>query len=164
MSDNVSRPELVIAIDFGMTCMICLIIFDPSLIFYIGTGVAFCNIATGEENVRWLQKWPGRSSAVENKVLYCHASSNTSVGKWISINVSTNQILKVPTVLVYPKNSTTPSSWGFLSETSSEQMSDNKECKEWFKTFLDEDRLLQARRDTKNQDVCPESIQEVERL
>lgn len=121
MSDNVSRPELVIAIDFGMTC----------------TGVAFCNIATGEENVRWLQKWPGRSSAVENKV---------------------------PTVLVYPKNSTTPSSWGFLSETSSEQMSDNKECKEWFKTFLDEDRLLQARRDTKNQDVCPESIQEVERL
>ena len=74
------------------------------------------------------------------------------------------RFLKVPTVLVYPKNSTTPSSWGFLSETSSEQMSDDKECKEWFKTFLDEDRLLQARRDTKNQDVCPKSIQEVERL
>ena len=81
MSGNVSRPELVIAIDFGMTCMIHLIIFGPSLIFYIGTGVAFCNIATGEENVRWLQKWPGRSSAVENKVLHCHASSNISVGK-----------------------------------------------------------------------------------
>jgi hypothetical protein len=43
-------------------------------------------------------------------------------------------------------------------------MSDDKEYKEWFKTFLDEDRLLQARRDTKNQDVYPESIQEVERL
>ena len=27
MSDNASRPELVIAIDFGMTCMIYLIIF-----------------------------------------------------------------------------------------------------------------------------------------
>lgn len=46
------RPELVIAIDFGMTC----------------TGVAFANISTGEETVRWLQKWPGRSNAVENKV------------------------------------------------------------------------------------------------
>lgn len=51
MSGN-PRPELVIAIDFGMTC----------------TGVAFANISTGEETVRWLQKWPGRSNAVENKV------------------------------------------------------------------------------------------------
>jgi hypothetical protein len=33
-----------------------------------GTGVAFCNISTGEETVRWLQKWPGRANAVENKV------------------------------------------------------------------------------------------------
>ena len=164
MSDNVSRPELIIAIDFGMTCMICLSILEPSLIFDIGTGVAFCNVATGEENVRWLQKWPGRSSAVENKVFYHRPSSNISDEKLTSINVNTDENLEVPTVLVYPKNSTSPSSWGFLSETSSEQMSDDKECKEWFKTFLDEDMLLQARRDTKNQDVCPKSIQEVERL
>lgn len=72
--------------------------------------------------------------------------------------------MKVPTVLVYPKNSTTPSSWGFLSEKSTEQMSEHKECKEWFKTFLDEDRLQQARRNSQIQGVVPESIQEVERL
>jgi hypothetical protein len=70
MSENVLRPELVIAIDFGMTCMI---IFptsqrDSLTNCYLGTGVAFCNVATGEETVRWLQKWPGRSNAVENKV------------------------------------------------------------------------------------------------
>lgn len=51
---GIPRPELVIAIDFGMTC----------------TGVAFANISTGEETVRWLQKWPGRSNAVENKVYF----------------------------------------------------------------------------------------------
>jgi len=72
--------------------------------------------------------------------------------------------MKVPTVLVYPKNSTTPSSWGFLSEKSTEQMSEDKECKEWFKTFLDEDRLQQAQRSLQTQGVCPASIQEVERL
>jgi len=72
--------------------------------------------------------------------------------------------MQVPTVLVYPKNSTTPSSWGFLSEKPTEQMSEDKECKEWFKTFLDEDRLQQARRNLQTQGVCPESIQEVERL
>ncbi|KAG9236973.1 hypothetical protein BJ875DRAFT_190386 [Amylocarpus encephaloides] len=115
------RPDLVIAIDFGMTC----------------TGVAFCNISTGEETVRWLQKWPGRSNAVENKV---------------------------PTLLVYPNDVTTPSSWGFLSEKPAEQMSDEKECKEWFKTFLDEDRLLMAQRESQGQNVCPASIDEVERL
>jgi hypothetical protein len=80
MSDNPSPPELVIAIDFGMTCKIQTYHFEPSLTFYIGTGVAFCNIATGEENVRWIQKWPGRSSAVENKVLDYHAISNTVMG------------------------------------------------------------------------------------
>jgi hypothetical protein len=72
--------------------------------------------------------------------------------------------MKVPTVLVYPKNSTTPSSWGFLSEKPTEQMSDDKECKEWFKIFLDEERLQRAQKDPNNQGVCPASIQEVERL
>lgn len=68
MSDY-SRPELVVAIDFGMTCMIisprlsCMISKYPT-----GTGVAFCNVATGEETVRCIQKWPGRMNAVENKV------------------------------------------------------------------------------------------------
>jgi hypothetical protein len=70
MSDYASRPELVIAIDFGMTCK-C---FSTSLIHTRiltstpGTGVAFCNISTGEETVRWIQRWPGRANAVENKV------------------------------------------------------------------------------------------------
>jgi hypothetical protein len=35
---------------------------------FLGTGVAYCNVSTGEETVRWIQKWPGRSNAVENKV------------------------------------------------------------------------------------------------
>jgi hypothetical protein len=76
----------------------------------------------------------------------------------------TNVAIKVPTVLVYPKNSTTASSWGFIAENPTEQMSADKECKEWFKTFLDEERLQQAQRDPQNQGVCPASIQEVERL
>jgi hypothetical protein len=42
-------------------------------------------------------------------------------------------------------------------------MSEDKECKEWFKTFLDEDKL-QARRNMQTHDICPASIQEVERL
>jgi hypothetical protein len=67
-------------------------------------------------------------------------------------------------VLVYPKNSINPSSWGFLSEKSTEQMSEDKECKEWFKTFLDEEKLQLAQRNVQNQGVCPASIQEVERL
>ncbi|CAG8976953.1 hypothetical protein HYALB_00008864 [Hymenoscyphus albidus] len=116
-----SRPELVIAVDFGMAC----------------TGVAYANIATGEETVRWLQKWPGRSNAVENKV---------------------------PTVLVYPKDSSIPSSWGYLSEKPAEQMSEEKECKEWFKTFLDDDRLRLAQRAAQGFSVCPSSMEEVERL
>ncbi|KAH8678627.1 hypothetical protein BGZ60DRAFT_555189 [Tricladium varicosporioides] len=117
MSSDRPRPDLVIAIDFGMTC----------------TGVAFCNVATGEETVRWLQKWPGRANAVENKV---------------------------PTVLVYPKGSTEASSWGFLAEKPTEQMSEDKDCKEWFKTYLDESRLQAAQRGN-----CPfSSIQEIERL
>lgn len=42
----------------------------------IGTGVAYCNVATGEETVRWIQKWPGKANAVENKV--SDQGSNTS--------------------------------------------------------------------------------------
>jgi hypothetical protein len=75
-----------------------------------------------------------------------------------------NALMEVPTVLVYPKNSTIPSSWGFLSEKPTEQMSEDKECKEWFKTFLDEDKLRQAQGSLQSQGVCPASIQEVEQL
>jgi hypothetical protein len=134
------------------------------LTLYIGTGVAFCNVATGEETVRWLQKWPGRSNAVENKVSYCGAGVAILIETCISIQENAHVFMKVPTILVYPKNSTTPSSWGFLSERPTEQMSEDKECKEWFKTFLDEDRLQQAQRNLQTQGVCPASIQEVERL
>jgi hypothetical protein len=72
--------------------------------------------------------------------------------------------MKVPTVLVYPRNSTTPSSWGFISENLQEQLSDDKECKEWFKTYLDDDTLRLAHQDPSNQGVCPASMQEVENL
>jgi thiaminase len=67
-------------------------------------------------------------------------------------------------VLVYPKNSTTPSSWGFSAENPTEQMSDDKDCKEWFKTFLDEEKLRQAQRHSQSLDEIPASMQEVERL
>jgi hypothetical protein len=43
-------------------------------------------------------------------------------------------------------------------------MSEDKECKEWFKTFLDDERLAMAQRDAQGQNVCPSSMQEVERL
>jgi hypothetical protein len=43
-------------------------------------------------------------------------------------------------------------------------MSEDKECKEWFKTFLDEDKLQQAQKNSQTPGLCPESIQEVERL
>jgi hypothetical protein len=73
MSDDLPRPELVIAIDFGMTCTI---VYPVSwrhflITFHTGTGVAFCNVATGEENPRCINKWPGRGGAVVEKVSYC---------------------------------------------------------------------------------------------
>lgn len=74
MSDSAPRPELVIAIDFGMTCKNYSVNFQDGVLLrscvYVGTGVAYCNVATGEETVRWLQKWPGRANAIENKVNY----------------------------------------------------------------------------------------------
>jgi len=33
-----------------------------------GTGVAYCNVATGSDSVRHIQRWPGRTQANENKV------------------------------------------------------------------------------------------------
>ena len=76
--------------------------------------MAYVNLSIGSETVRWVQKWPGRFQANENKV---------------------------PTVVVYPIGSKDPSSWGFLSETAAETAADDKEYKEWFKTCLDPEKL-----------------------
>ncbi|KAF2836931.1 hypothetical protein M501DRAFT_978671 [Patellaria atrata CBS 101060] len=112
------RPHMIVGIDFGMTC----------------TGVSYANLTLGSENIRWIQKWPGRGQANENKV---------------------------PTVLVYPTNQPHPSSWGFLSETTAEQTAENKEYVEWFKTYLDVTRLQQKQRDDPND--AAESIEQVEK-
>jgi hypothetical protein len=45
-----------------------------------------------------------------------------------------------------------------------EQMSEDKDYKEWFKTFLDDDRLQHARRSAQTQGLYPASMQEVEQL
>ncbi|KAH4044589.1 hypothetical protein HBI25_174490 [Parastagonospora nodorum] len=112
------RPHMVIGVDFGMTC----------------TGVSYFNLSIGNETVRWIQKWPGRFQANENKV---------------------------PTVVVYPTSSREPSSWGFLSETAAETNADDKEYKEWFKTCLDPEKLrLKQQEDPEG---APESLQEVEK-
>ncbi|KAF2183182.1 hypothetical protein K469DRAFT_739999 [Zopfia rhizophila CBS 207.26] len=119
MAEPVSRPDLVVSIDFGMTC----------------TGVAYCNVSTGSDNVRHIQRWPGRTQANENKV---------------------------PTLLVYPQNSPTPSSWGFLAETAQEQSGAGNESREWFKIMLDEDLLAQMRKNASDPSKVPQ-IHEVEK-
>ncbi|KAI9662318.1 MAG: hypothetical protein M1821_008485 [Bathelium mastoideum] len=93
---NPSKPDLVVGIDLGQTC----------------TGVSYVNLSSGADTVRWVQKWPGRAQACENKV---------------------------PTVLVYPHGSTRPSSWGFLAESKMEQRQEYGSTKEWFKTLIDPD-------------------------
>ncbi|KAL8732759.1 MAG: hypothetical protein Q9166_002540 [cf. Caloplaca sp. 2 TL-2023] len=113
------RPDLIVGIDFGMTA----------------TGVSYANLSIGSESVRWIQKWPGRSQANENKV---------------------------PTILVYPNHQETPSSWGFLSETATEQNAADKSYKDWFKTFLDPVRLGQKQ--AEDPVYSPRSLVEVERL
>ncbi|TLD35794.1 hypothetical protein E2P81_ATG02097 [Venturia nashicola] len=100
--------DLIVAIDYGMTC----------------TGVAYANLTRGE-SVRWIQKWPGRAQANENKV---------------------------PTVLVYDKHGAGISSWGFMSETRAEQNNPTlRDYCDWFKTFLDPTVLAKAQaKDPKN--------------
>lgn len=70
--------------------------------------------------------------------------------------------MKVPTILMYPSIGGEPSSWGFLSESPGEQNSEDKECREWFKTFLDEDRLKQVLAENHGSSDLPRSITEVE--
>ncbi|KAI8933611.1 hypothetical protein NX059_009339 [Plenodomus lindquistii] len=114
-----TKPDLVISIDFGMTC----------------TGVAYCNVATGSDTVRHIQRWPGRMQANENKV---------------------------PSLLIYPDNSTTPSSWGFLAETAQEASGVGHESREWFKIMLDEELLEQGRKSANDPSKVPQ-IHEVEK-
>ena len=96
--------------------------------------MSYANLSIGSETVRWVQKWPGRFQANENKV---------------------------PTIVVYPTGSDEPSSWGFLSETATETTSEDKEYKEWFKTCLDADKLRQKQ--LEDPEGAPVNLQEVER-
>ncbi|KAF2703082.1 hypothetical protein K504DRAFT_393355 [Pleomassaria siparia CBS 279.74] len=114
------KPHMIVGIDLGMTC----------------TGVSYANLSIGSETVRWVQKWPGRMQANENKV---------------------------PTVVVYRTGESEPgiSSWGFLSETVAETTSDDKEYKEWFKTCLDPSKLALKQRE--DPEGAPANIQEVEK-
>ncbi len=34
----------------------------------VGTGVAYANLSVGSDTIRWIQRWPGRMQANENKV------------------------------------------------------------------------------------------------
>lgn len=90
----------------------------------------------GSNVVKWIQKWPGRAQANENKV---------------------------PTMLVYPSNQNQPkpSSWGFLSETAIGQHTDDKDVRDWFKTFLNPVSLEQQQK--KSPDDAPKSMEEVEK-
>ncbi|KAF2012201.1 hypothetical protein BU24DRAFT_353163 [Aaosphaeria arxii CBS 175.79] len=106
------KPDMVISIDFGMTC----------------TGVAYCNVATGSSEVRYIQRWPGRMMANENKV---------------------------PSLLLYPKGSSVPSSWGFSAETVQKQVDREGEICEWFKIYLDEERLEERRKSTSDAASVP---------
>jgi hypothetical protein len=84
--------------------------------------------------VRWVQKWPGRFQANENKV---------------------------PTVVVYPTGKSEPSSWGFLSETIAETTAEDKEYREWFKTSLDPEKLL--KKQAEDPENTAKSVAEVEK-
>lgn len=95
--------------------------------------MSYANLSIGSETVKWIQKWPGRSQANENKV---------------------------PTILVYPNHQPKPSSWGFLSETASEQNAADKDYKDWFKTFLDPVRLREKQ--AEDPVYSPRSVGEVE--
>jgi hypothetical protein len=65
------RPDLIIGIDFGMTCKAVVYKAIESITnayFDTGTGVAYAFPSSGVETVRHIQKWPGRMQANEDKV------------------------------------------------------------------------------------------------
>ncbi|ORY19169.1 hypothetical protein BCR34DRAFT_472143 [Clohesyomyces aquaticus] len=115
------KPHMIIGVDLGMTCK-------------AGTGVSYANLSIGSETVRWVQKWPGRGQANENKV---------------------------PTVVVYPTGQSEPSSWGFLSETITETTGEDRDYKEWFKTSLDPYKLGQKQ--AEDPEGAPSSLAEVQK-
>jgi molecular chaperone DnaK (HSP70) len=68
----------------------------------------------------------------------------------------------VPTVVVYDKQTSQVSSWGFMSETRTEQNNNsNREYCDWFKTFLDPAVLKQAQ--TKDPENSPKSQASVDK-
>lgn len=78
-------------------------------------GVAYNNLTYGWDNPpRWVQKWPGRSQSIENKV---------------------------PTILVYPHGHDVPSSWGFEAESQAQHDPNYGTTREWFKTLISPDAL-----------------------
>jgi len=50
--DGETKPDMIIGIDFGMTC----------------TGVAYINLTTGSDYASVIQKWPGKGHLDTNKV------------------------------------------------------------------------------------------------
>ena len=68
---------------------------------------------------------------------------------------------QVPTLLVYPHGSSTPTSWGFLAETAQEISGAGDESREWFKIMLDENLLEQMRQKSSEPSKVPR-IHEVE--
>jgi len=49
--------------------MACWILYYPmKLLTLTGTGVAWANVNLQTDKIYWIQKWPGRKQAAENKV------------------------------------------------------------------------------------------------
>lgn len=65
-------------------------------------------------------------------------------------------------MLVYPQDSPTPTSWGFLAETAQEVSGAGHESREWFKIMLDEHLLEQARQKASDPSKVPQ-IHQVEK-
>ena len=81
-------------------------------------GVAYNTVAHGNDMVRWVQRWPGRTSQNENKV---------------------------PTMLLYPHAQDLPTAWGFRAESQSQQIQDHGAAREWFKTLLDPENFAREK-------------------
>lgn len=69
---------------------------------------------------------------------------------------------KVPTILLYPQGSDTPSQWGFQAETTQDQDGVEAHTREWFKVWLDDDLAVEARRSSVNPLKIP-SLVDVEK-
>ena len=65
-----TKPDLIVGIDFGMTCMVVVCSGLRNLLTCSneGTGVAYAIPSAGTNTVRYIQKWPGRMQSNEDKV------------------------------------------------------------------------------------------------